>query len=376
MSEKVESGLEVVGYLAPSILSEHECFSRTQDQVWKVPLVRQSDAERALSERDAEIQRQRERHRTTWTQLEQVKGLLREAVGMVNGAKPDWYNTVFVALSQQAEPAPAQTEQQPVGYANFRNGRFGSWLHPTEDDAKNFDKTALAGNPAGSKQVALYAAPIAQTAPQVPERLPVEPYQTVDRSSTNYKAGWNACRKAMLEGQAAPQPEQSGLVEAVKEAVEYLDANKLNQISSGSILHVKLSAALSAVTAERDRLRGTVEDLELALQDAEERAESAGRNASAFEDRMGDLQVENGKLRDACDELRAEVERYVPLHEAVQRAAGELPEGWAIQLYIERNGGGVELIGPDGTEDFATNNERLDYTVIDALEAALDAKEE
>ncbi|MFP5340240.1 MAG: hypothetical protein ACLGIW_17390, partial [Gammaproteobacteria bacterium] len=75
------------------------------------------------------------------------------------------------------------------------------------------------------------------------------------------------------------------------------------------------------------------------------------------------------------DQLRAEVERYVPLHEAVQRAAGELPEGWAIQLYIERNGGGVELIGPDGTEDFSTNNERLDYTVIDALEAAMAAKE-
>ena len=75
------------------------------------------------------------------------------------------------------------------------------------------------------------------------------------------------------------------------------------------------------------------------------------------------------------DQLRAEVERYVPLHEAVQRAAGELPEGWAIQLYIERDGGGVELIGPDGTEDFATNNERLDYTVIDALEAAMAANE-
>jgi len=64
-------------------------------------------------------------------------------------------------------------------------------------------------------------------------------------------------------------------------------------------------AALSAVTAERDRLRGTVEDLELALQDAEERAENAGRNASAFEDRMGDLQVENGRLQDRIRPLMA-----------------------------------------------------------------------
>jgi len=105
--------------------------------------------------------------------------------------------------------------------------------------------------------------------------------------------------------------------------------------------------ALSAVTAERDRLR---------------------------EDRDSQQRVCIAEMEKA-NQLRAEVERYVPLHEAVQRAAVELPEGWAIQLYIERDGGGVELIGPDGTEDFATNNERLDYTVIDALEAAMAAKE-
>ncbi|WP_278400493.1 hypothetical protein [Stutzerimonas kunmingensis] len=64
-------------------------------------------------------------------------------------------------------------------------------------------------------------------------------------------------------------------------------------------------ANIRALKAERDRLRGTVEDLELALQDAEERAESAGRNASAFEDRMGDLQVENGRLQDRIRPLMA-----------------------------------------------------------------------
>lgn len=90
---------------------------------------------------------------------------------------------------------------------------------------------------------------------------------------------------------------------------------------------------------------------------------------------LDQIDNEHAAKEPGYDQLRAEVERYVPLHEAVQRAAGELPEGWAIQLYIERDGGGVELIGPDGTEDFATNNERLDYTVIDALEAAMAAKE-
>lgn len=117
---------------------------------------------------------------------------------------------------------------------------------------------------------------------------------------------------------------------------------------------LELIAALSAVTAERDALKHALDVKEEFYQDALH---------------------SHIVLAQQRDQLRAEVERYVPLHEAVQRAAGELPEGWAIQLYIERDGGGVELIGPDGTEDFATNNERLDYTVIDALEAAMAAKE-
>lgn len=75
------------------------------------------------------------------------------------------------------------------------------------------------------------------------------------------------------------------------------------------------------------------------------------------------------------DKLRAAVAQYVPLYEAIQRAAGELPEGWEIQLGVERHGGWVELIGPGGAEEFDTNNERMDYTVIDALEAAMSAKE-
>lgn len=76
-------------------------------------------------------------------------------------------------------------------------------------------------------------------------------------------------------------------------------------------------------------------------------------------------------LQAECEKLRKDAARYVPLHEAVQRAAGELPAGWAIQLCVERHSGWVELIGPGGTEDLDTNNERLDYTVIDALEFAI-----
>lgn len=61
---------------------------------------------------------------------------------------------------------------------------------------------------------------------------------------------------------------------------------------------------ITQLRAEVERLQSEMEDLMFALADAEHRAENAGRNASAFEDRMGDLQVENGKLRAEIEALR------------------------------------------------------------------------
>ncbi len=125
---------------------------------------------------------------------------------------------------------------------------------------------------------------------------------------------------------------------------------------------------IAALSAERTRADVAVAD----ANDAERALAAVTAERDRLQKKWARVESERDQLR---TQLRTEVERYVPLHEAVQRAAGELPEGWAIQLYIERDGGGVELIGPAGTEDFATNNERLDYTVIDALEAAMAAKE-
>lgn len=42
--------------------------------------------------------------------------------------------------------------------------------------------------------MALYSSPQAA----VPDMMEMEPFQTVDKSSKNYKAGWNACISAML----------------------------------------------------------------------------------------------------------------------------------------------------------------------------------
>jgi regulator of replication initiation timing len=61
-----------------------------------------------------------------------------------------------------------------------------------------------------------------------------------------------------------------------------------------SIRYVLESDAQSELAALREELTDLGEELQLT---AEER-DHAKRNSSAFEDRMGDLQVENGKLRD------------------------------------------------------------------------------
>lgn len=57
-------------------------------------------------------------------------------------------------------PAAAVADAQPLGWVNVRpDGRPGSWLHHSAESAKSHDDTAIAGRPAGSKQVAVYPAP-------------------------------------------------------------------------------------------------------------------------------------------------------------------------------------------------------------------------
>ena len=88
---------------------------------------------------------------------------------------------------------------------------------------------------------------------------------------------------------------------------------------------------------------------------------------------LDDQVARNRALLAERDALAKALDRQVPLHDAIQRAAGDLPEGWEIRLCVERDAGWVELYDPDGNdiEDFATDAERLDYTVNDALEHAL-----
>lgn len=66
-------------------------------------------------------------------------------------------------------------------------------------------------------------------------------------------------------------------------------------------------AIYDAVIEQRNgecvRLHGQIEDLKAQLEGTESRRENAARNSSAFENRMGDLQVENGRLGSANEKL-------------------------------------------------------------------------
>lgn len=112
-----------------------------------------------------------------------------------------------------------------------------------------------------------------------------------------------------------------------------------------------------------------------ALHDARHEARQLVAALEMHEAQRAELAAERDQLRAEIAALRKDADQYVPVHEAIQQAAGELPNGWEIRLCVERDGGGVELYGPEGTEEqFASDHERLDYTVTDALEAALAAQ--
>ncbi|MFM0243842.1 hypothetical protein [Paraburkholderia sediminicola] len=55
----------------------------------------------------------------------------------------------------------------------------------------------------------------------------------------------------------------------------------------------------------------------------------------------------------------------------VQRACGELPEGWEIEILLENGAGCVYLIDPRGKRTDIDNADKFDWTIHNAIEAAL-----
>jgi hypothetical protein len=68
-------------------------------------------------------------------------------------------------------------------------------------------------------------------------------------------------------------------------------------------------------------------------------------------------------------------QHWKPLYntDPVQRACGELPEGWEIEILLENGAGCVYLIDPKGERTDFDNADKFDWTIHDAIEAALAA---
>lgn len=58
---------------------------------------------------------------------------------------------------------------------------------------------------------------------------------------------------------------------------------------------------------------------------------------------------------------------------AIENAAEKLPDGYTINIALERNGGVAELIDDDGEEvEFPSNHESLADSINDAVEFAVE----
>ena len=103
----------------------------------------------------------------------------------------------------------------------------------------------------------------------------------------------------------------------------------------------ELIACLEAEIVKRDAL---IADLEAQLEDTESRRENAARNSSAFEDRMGDLRVENGKLHARVADLEAEAAQK---DERISIFESNLPAWGSLRLELaalkEQQRGGAVL---------------------------------
>lgn len=140
------------------------------------------------------------------TEREQLESAIREAfqIGKASANEHIAFSSTAIALealiqrtAKQARATPAlpQAEHdledvrcQCCGYMTYHSEHMGC--------IRSAYKQALPQVPEGMAIVPVDA---------IPAALPMEPFQTIDMGSKNYKAGWNACRLAMLAA-AKEQP--------------------------------------------------------------------------------------------------------------------------------------------------------------------------
>ncbi|WP_312669682.1 Lar family restriction alleviation protein [Stutzerimonas nitrititolerans] len=172
---------------------------------------------------------------------------------------------------------------------------------------------------------------------------------------------------AIAEWNRRAQPaEAEGVVDTGSDAwmaLHLLDRLSVDSSDELRVMQVEgivksMSAALSAVTAERDRLREELERNQLWHK------QTTDAGAICMRER---------------DQLRAEVEglrKDTALGSVVQRACRDLPEGFVIAVWLEKDAGTLELCLPDTDavlDDF--DGDTFAEKISNAIDAAMAAKE-
>jgi hypothetical protein len=154
-------------------------------------------------------------------------------------------------------------------------------------------------------------------------------------------------------------------------------------------------ARLTALESERDALlaaagKEAVAGWKLVPVELTPEMVKAGSNSGGlgmqFHEWMGRITVAWRHMLDAAptaalekgDGRDAERGHWNPVYntDPVQRACGELPEGWEIQILLERDAGCVYLIDPNGERSDIDNADKFDWTIHEAIDAALSQQKE
>lgn len=126
-------------------------------------------------------------------------------------------------------------------------------------------------------------------------------------------------------------------------------------------------ASVRTLVSERDALAGRVTELET---EVDEQCRINGMGAErelALMGRVRELEAERDRLK-----LSRADRECLRIGQEMQRAAGELPEGFSIEVAVELGSGWVTLIDENyKTQDFNDTADGLSHCITQAIDAAL-----
>lgn len=144
--------------------------------------------------------------------------------------------------------------------------------------------------------------------------------------------------------------------------------------------HARTIRLCTEIETTRDQLRAEVEALRKANIDCVNHYDECRAEVERLKNSQELLIKQSDKMISERDNLRSEVGRLrltsiqrecLRIGEELQRAAGELPDGYELKVEIERGYGGVYLINPSyDAKEFSDTVDGLSHCITQAIEAA------